>query len=103
MDGRGGKYRRDASRRILPIFSLFLSDGTREEEEGGEERELPRGPGLRTKTPRIGSDYKMLNGIVVDLVTHLNFIRAGNWLRSKRSWKNRLGQRKVAITPCLLL
>lgn len=29
---------------ILPIFSLFLSDGTREEEEGGEERELPRGP-----------------------------------------------------------
>lgn len=53
--------------------------------------------------PRIGSDYKMLNGIVVDLVTHLNFIRAGNWLRSKRSWKNRLGQRKVAITPCLLL
>lgn len=57
----------------------------------------------RTKTPRIGSDYKMLNGIVVDLVTHLNFIRAGNWLRSKRSWKNRLGQRKVAITPCLLL
>lgn len=51
---------------------------------------------------RIGSDYKMLNGIVVDLVTHLNFIRAGNWLRSKRSWKNRLGQRKVAITPGLL-
>lgn len=52
MDGRGGKYRREnASRRILsacyyylPIFSLFLSDGTREEEEGGEERELPRGP-----------------------------------------------------------
>lgn len=44
MDGRGGKYRRDASRRILPIFSLFLSDGTREEEEGGEERDLPRGP-----------------------------------------------------------
>lgn len=47
-EGRGGKYRRDASRRILsailPIFSLFLSDGTREEEEGGEERELPRGP-----------------------------------------------------------
>lgn len=67
-------------------------------EEGGDLED--HGSALR---PRIGSDYKMLNGIVVDLVTHLNFIRAGNWLRSKRSWKNRLGQRKVAITPCLLL
>lgn len=89
---------------FCPLFCLFFPCFWAMERE--KKRKVGRRGSFledRTKTPRIGSDYKMLNGIVVDLVTHLNFIRAGNWLRSKRSWKNRLGQRKVAITPCLLL
>ena len=65
----------------------YLSKGRRPRREVTGELVFLRRSGSRPAVlpraaRRIASDYKMLNGIV-DLVTHLNFIRASNWPRSK--------------------